>query len=510
MTTPLYDIAIIGSGFAGSLTAMICHRLGRSVILLERGKHPRFTIGESSTPLTNLLLEELATRYDLTAIAPLSKWGTWQETYPQVACGLKRGFSFLHHVLGQPDIDDPGRTNELLVAASPNDNIADTHWYRPEFDHFFVQQAQNLGIEYLDEAHLDAISEQEDEITVTGCRHGNTLTIRARFVIDSSGPRGFLHHTLNLPEVPLPEMPATQALYSHFSGVASYPAAHHDTPPYPIDAAAVHHVFDGGWMWVLQFNNGITSAGVAATTAAAERLGLQNGETAWLNLLTQMPRVQKQFAHAQPIRPFTHIPQLSFRSGTLSGKRWVLLPSAAGFADPLFSTGFALTLLGITRLAAVIETRWNSADFPCHVQQVAAQSDAELLAAGRLLGSLYATMSNFPLFASTSFLYFTAVIYSETVRRLGKPELAPSFLLHDHPYFGRLCRTIFERIKRCDDPAVLCRDIIHAIEPLNLAGLGNPARRNWYPVDAADLFANAAKVNATPEEIASLLKRSGF
>ena len=64
-------------------------------------------------------------------------------------------------------------------------------------------------------------------------------------------------------------MPATQALYSHFSGVKrldeDVPFDTGATPPYPVDDAAVHHVFDGGWIWVLRFNNGITSAGVAAT-----------------------------------------------------------------------------------------------------------------------------------------------------------------------------------------------------------------------------------------------------
>ena len=74
---------------------MIAHRLGRSVVLLERGSHPRMVIGESSTPLSNLLLQELAIHYDLPALLPLTKWGTWQQHYPEVACGLKRGFSFL-------------------------------------------------------------------------------------------------------------------------------------------------------------------------------------------------------------------------------------------------------------------------------------------------------------------------------------------------------------------------------------------------------------------------------
>src|ERR1700761_2941038 len=91
-----YDIAIAGSGFAGSLMAMIAKRLGFSVVLLERGVHPRVVIGESSTPLANLLFEELCRNYNLQALAPLTKWGSWQRTYPQIACGLKRGFTFYH------------------------------------------------------------------------------------------------------------------------------------------------------------------------------------------------------------------------------------------------------------------------------------------------------------------------------------------------------------------------------------------------------------------------------
>ena len=56
------DVVIVGAGFAGALTAMALRRRGRSVLLVERGRHPRFAIGESSTPLANLLIEELADR----------------------------------------------------------------------------------------------------------------------------------------------------------------------------------------------------------------------------------------------------------------------------------------------------------------------------------------------------------------------------------------------------------------------------------------------------------------
>ncbi len=54
------DIAIVGGGFGGALMAMVARRLGRSVVLIERGTHPRFAIGESSTPLASLLLKQLA------------------------------------------------------------------------------------------------------------------------------------------------------------------------------------------------------------------------------------------------------------------------------------------------------------------------------------------------------------------------------------------------------------------------------------------------------------------
>src|ERR1700732_3312100 len=313
-----YDIAVVGSGFGGSLLAMMAHRLGRSVILLEKNKHPRFAIGESSTPLSNILLESLATRYDLPGIAPLSKWGSWQQTYPRVACGLKRGFTFYHHILGTPGGSDPDHQRQLLVAASPHDRIADTHWYRAEVDHLFVEEAQQIGVQYLDEVKLQSVAESEKEIRLQGRRNDEDFCVRTRFAVDATGPRGFLHHALALQESQLPRFPATQALFSHFTGVGRFADQLSDhvseRPPYPLDDAAVHHIFDGGWIWVLQFNNGITSAGVAATDELASRLRLSEGPAAWQRLLDLIPALKNQFANSQPTQPFIYVPRVSFRS----------------------------------------------------------------------------------------------------------------------------------------------------------------------------------------------------
>ncbi|QNI34683.1 tryptophan 7-halogenase [Alloacidobacterium dinghuense] len=510
-----YDIAIVGSGFAGSLMSMIARRLGLSVILLERGKHPRFMIGESSTPLSNLLLEELADRYDLPAIKPLAKWGSWQQHYPEIGCGLKRGFTFYHHVLGQPCTPDQERTNQLLVAASPRDQIADTHWYRADFDAFLVSQAQSLGVDYFDEIELGQPTFLDDEVELEGRKDGRLISLRAEFIVDATGPRGFLHRALQLQQAKLPNYPSTQALYSHFSGVKRLDEINQfqDVPPYPVDDAAVHHVFDGGWIWVLRFNNGITSAGIAATENTAAALHFEDGALAWDRLLNFMPMLKRQFVEARALRPFTCVRQLSFLSNTVCGDRWALLPSAAGFVDPLLSTGFPLTLLGISRLADILEREWNSRHFDIGLQRYATKTLAEVHATGQLIGSLYANMNNFPVFAALSLLYFAAASFSETARRLKKPHLAPSFLLHDHLTFGPACRTLLDRalhIQSEQDAANLIAEVLRVIEPIDVAGLCRQDRHNWYPVVAEDLFRSATKVEATPDEIAQLLHTCGF
>ena len=137
------DVAVIGAGFGGALTALALRRLGRSVVLVDRGRHPRFAIGESSTPLANILIEELAAKYDLPRVAPLVEVGHLAAAYPDLPVGLKRGFSFFHHALDRPFDDDGSHARQLLVAASPHDAIADTHWYRPAFD--AVPDARSAG-----------------------------------------------------------------------------------------------------------------------------------------------------------------------------------------------------------------------------------------------------------------------------------------------------------------------------------------------------------------------------
>jgi FADH2 O2-dependent halogenase len=508
------DIAVVGSGFAGSLVALALKQRGRRVVLVEGGRHPRFAIGESSTPLANLLLEELADRYDLPRIRAFSKWGTWQRAHPDVACGLKRGFTFFFHELDQPFADTEAHDRELMVAASPFDEISDTHWYRPDFDHALVREAQAAGVNYLDETSLIDVDDAGSHVVLTGDRHGSPIRISSSFVVDGSGPRGFMHHVLGLNAAPLRWLPHTHGLYSHFEGVDRWDSlAPSEGTPYRPDDAALHHVFPGGWIWMLRFNNGITSAGAALTHQLASTLNLTNPEAAWQKLLARLPSVGNQFRHARAVMPFVHAPRLAFRSPQVHGRRWAMLPSAAGVIDPLLSTGFPLTLLGILRLLDVLETTSEGAERDAALTEYGRITNAELDVTEQLVAALYATMNDAAIFKRLSLLYFAAASYSEAIRRLGRPERAPGFLLHAHPQFGdevRTCAALASSRLSDGTREALMERIDHAIEPFDTAGLLDESRKSWFPVLADDLIAGAPKLGATTDEIYRLLERCGF
>jgi FADH2 O2-dependent halogenase len=209
---------------------------------------------------------------------------------------------------------------------------------------------------------------------------------------------------------------------------------------------------------------------------------------------------------------------LSFCSSQIAGERWALLPSAAGFVNPLLSTGFPLSLLGVLRLAEAIERDWGQPSFQGALQNYAAQTHGDLMAAQSLIGALYANMDDFEVFTALSLLYFAAASFSETARRLERPELAGSFLLRDDERFGPALAAICKRARQPMTPHEkegLVQQIHRAIEPFDVAGLvatqtGAAREKNWYPVDAADLMNARDKVGASRAEIEQLLERSGF
>ena len=510
------DVVVIGAGFSGTLLAMALRQRGRSVLIVERGRHPRFAIGESSTPLANVLLEELAATYDLPRVAPLAKWGSWRRAYPDLPVGLKRGFTFFHHTPDHEFGDDLAHSRQLMVAASPHDEIADTHWYRPAFDAFLAREAQAAGAELLDQTDVTAVRFEGDAVSLDLTGPGAVRsTISSRFLVDASGPRGALHRLLGLADRPTRWLPPTEAVYSHFEGVERWDEAVQPASgvPYPADDAALHQVFPGGWIWILRFGNGVTSAGAALTEPLARALKVEQGEAAWTRLLDWLPSVRRQFDGARPTVPFVHARRIAYRTDVLAGERWAMLPSAAGVIDPLLSTGFPLTLLGVCRLADLLEQTWTGNRRAAALEAYARQTQRELDTTERLVAALYACMGDFDLFKRIARVYFAAASFGEAARRLGRRDLAPGFLLCDHPTFGPASRAIADiALMRPTDRerASLCDEIDRTIEPFDIAGLGDGRRRDWYPVLPEDLMTARRKLDATAHDIEALLQRCGF
>ncbi len=403
---------------------------------------------------------------------------------------------------GRPFANARDRSDQLLVAASPNDEVADTHWYREDFDFFLLKEAQAAGVRYFDRVAPARRGARDRGMGDLLRKRGREtpLSIRAAFLVDASGREGALTAALGAGDA--------RARRASFDAIAFHPLSRasgastelpdfesSETPPYPVDDAAVHHVFPGGWIWVLRFSNGITSAGVAAEDWLARELRLEEGELAWSRLLARFPSISAQFAGARAARPFVHAPRLGFRRARAAGDGWALLPSAAAFADPLLSTGFPLALLGIQRLGLALDGGLGHAALRrARRREIGETTLAEADAAARLVGRPLRGFDDFRLFAALSKLYFAAASYAEAARRLGKPHLANSFLLskRSRPTDRALRRICARRggplDARTAAPASSRRSR-GPIEPFDVAGLLDASRRNWYPVDADDLRA---------------------
>ncbi len=193
-----FDFCIIGSGFAGSLLAWILARHGRSVALIDRGMHPRFAVGESSTPLADYLLERIALKFELPELRPLSRWGSWQACYPELRAGKKRGFSYYAHHPDREFVDLEAHASSLLVTASEDDQHSDTHWMRSDVDAWLCSQAVQSGALYLANFREASLAGQAGHWSIVGSVHEQSCELSCDFVIDASGGSSVLARALDI------------------------------------------------------------------------------------------------------------------------------------------------------------------------------------------------------------------------------------------------------------------------------------------------------------------------
>ncbi len=519
------SVAIVGSGFAGSLLARVLAVVGHNVVLLERGTHPRFAIGESTTPLANLSLERLARCYGLADCYRLAAHGRWLDHLPDVRRGLKRGFTFYRHHPDQPFENAGLESERLLVAASPNDAIADSHWLRADVDHHFVRQAIDAGVDYRDRVDLTGAEFNSHGARLSGSRNGVALDLQADFVIDASGPGGFLARALAIPSGLARAKTASAVVFSHFADVHLMSNVVPGLPegPYPDDWAAVHHLIDEGWMYALRFDHGVTSAGFALSPRGVAAMGERataSPDALWTALLARYPSIQALFSDATPLMPVAFRARIQHRLTRAVGERWALLPHAYAFTDPLFSTGIAWSLRAVERLALCFEhgTRGTLPTVD-ELERYDALLCAEADQIDNLVAGSYEAMAHFDLFAAHAMIYFAMVSFAELRQRLvqrDSPGAVWSGFLGvgdpgAEPMPGEAYRRLIRITKGRGGPGSAAQRrgftqwVNSVIAERNAVGLGAPARHHLYPVDMDTLIERHALLGLSREDLLAAL-----
>ncbi|HSS78814.1 MAG TPA: tryptophan 7-halogenase [Thermoanaerobaculia bacterium] len=442
-------------------------------------------------------LKRLAARYGLADLHALAAWGRWKQALPHLRRGLKRGFTFYGHTPGQPYANGASNERRLLVAASPDNYIADCHWLREDVDHHLVLEAGRAGVEVLEEVDLHGV-EPRNGWRLTGSRHGKAIRFEADLLIDASGPGGFLARHLPIPRVETE--PRTSLIFGHFEGIADFSevagCAEFPAGPYPDEQAAIHHILEEGWMYVLPFDQGTVSAGfVISQEKARQELLAMPPERAWRQLLDRYPTLRDQFASSRPARPIGKIPHLQHRLAQAAGDGWALLPHAHCFLSPLFSTGIAWSLLAVERLALLLER--GSEGLQRYGDLLSLEADH----IQKLVAGAYIAMGDFDRFAAVSLLYFAAASFAEASQRL-LPGPADGwawsgFLGSTDPVVREMLDSGLATLPAPD----VEEEIRNIIAVRNLAGLADPARNRLYPVDLESLIAGAGLLGLTSEEI---------
>ncbi len=309
--------------------------------------------------------------------------------------------------------------------------------------------------------------------------------------MDASGEGGVVAAALEIEDDRQSLLTNSRTVYGHFTGVRRWRELYEalggksGDHPFDCDAAALHHIFDGGWMWVLRFDNDLVSAGFVLDRKHFPMDDSHGDATEWSSLLSRFPSIQEQFAGAKPVRPIVRSGRLQRVWSRAAGRNWAMLPYTIGFLDPLHSSGIAHNLSGIERLMAILEDGRNVAD---KLAQYERSLQAEFGLMDKIVHGCYAGFANFELMTTYAMHYFAGAHASEHRRRDGRHNVHDGFLMAHDDSFRRTVTDHHTRVrelggKESVEPEEMGRflsDVAASIPEGNPAGLCDLAKRNMY------------------------------
>lgn len=316
------QVLIIGAGPSGAIAGALLKRNGHDVLIIERQRFPRFSIGESLLSHCIDFVEEAGMLPALEAAGFQRKNGAafaWGDEYSAFDFG---------------DTFSNGKPSTFQVQ-------------RAQFDQLLADQAAAQGVEIRYEEEIIAADFERPRPQVRVRRlDGSEYRVEAEFVLDASGYGRVLPRLLDL-EAPS-NFPVRQAVFTHIEDRIDHPAF--DREKILITTHPQHRDI---WFWTIPFSNGRCSLGVVA---AAEHFAAAPADldACLKDFVAQTPSLAKVLANAAWDTPARTIGGYSANVKTLHGPGFALLGNAAEFLDPVFSSGVTIAMRSASMAAGVL------------------------------------------------------------------------------------------------------------------------------------------------------------
>lgn len=326
-----FDVAVIGGGPGGSSTATALARRGRSVLLLERDRFPRFHIGESQLPWINGVLEELGAHDTVAKAGFVEKWGA----------------SFW-------EIDGTPASYVDFTAAVETPVPQTFQVPRARWDELLLRHAERSGV-IVREGHraVDAVFDPDGVTLRYAGPDGVERSARVAAVVDASGRAGFLARKHGRHEQdPMLRQISVHAQYEGVPRAAGRPAGDIRVLTRP----------DVGWIWLIPISETVTSVGAVVPTELHRREAKATAEESLEHYLRTTPASPAVMRDARRVSPARFDADYSYLATRMVGDRWVAVGDSGSFLDPIFSTGVLLAMQGGLEAAVALDAGLRAGD----------------------------------------------------------------------------------------------------------------------------------------------------
>ena len=345
IVTAHHDIAILGGGLAGLTLALQLKRRdpGIDIVVIERRAHPvpeaAFKVGESTVEIgAHYFADVLGLRAHLDA-QQLRKFG----------------FRFFFSD-GRSDVDRCTELGVSRILPMPSWQID-----RGRFENFLGEEAQRLGVRFVDGATVRGIDFGAGEAPhhVAFERDGVRGTVTCRWAVDASGRAGLIKRKLDLA---LPEAHDANAVWWRVDGQLDPNEWSDDadwrarcTPP-DRWRSTNHLCGEGYWVWMIPLSSGAHSLGIVCDAALHPLETMNTHQKAMDWLRRHQPRLAAALDKPEHgLQDFAFFRHFSYGcTQVFSADRWALTGEAGVFLDPFYSPGSDFIAISNTLICDLI------------------------------------------------------------------------------------------------------------------------------------------------------------